>query len=95
MWAQKVEKLEAQLKQYKDRVSYHRSLEEEHRKNLESQVDVLLKMEEERLVLIKEHQQATSRFEGLQTELTQVQEENAEIRKQRAEMEKLVGEIKH
>jgi hypothetical protein len=32
-------------------------VEEEHKKNLESQVDVLLKMEEERLVLIKEHQQ--------------------------------------
>ena len=75
-------------------MSYHKSLEEEHRKNLESQVDVLLKMEEERLVLIKEHQQATSKFDSLQLELTQAQEENADIKRQRAQMEKLVGEIK-
>jgi hypothetical protein len=41
--------------QYKERLAYHQAMEDEHRKNLEQQVDVLLKMEEERLVLIKDH----------------------------------------
>jgi hypothetical protein len=50
--------LEKQVLMYKERVHYHESMEEEHKRNLEQQVDVILKMEEERLVLIKEHKQS-------------------------------------
>ena len=34
---------------YQERISYHESIEDELKKNIESQVDVVLKMEEERL----------------------------------------------
>jgi ribosome-associated translation inhibitor RaiA len=94
LWQQRIDKLESQLRQYRDRVNYHKSLEEEHKKNLESQVDVLLKMEEERLQLVREHQQATTKFDEVQKELEAAREENAEIKKQRSQMEKLVSEIK-
>ena len=48
---------------YKERINYHESVEDEHKKNLEQQVDVILKMEEERLVLLKEHKLATESIE--------------------------------
>ena len=47
---------------YKERVNYHESVDEEHKRNLEQQVDVILKMEEERLVLLKEHKQSVEAF---------------------------------
>ena len=43
---------------YKERITYHESVDEEHKKNLEQQVDVILKMEEERLVLLREHKES-------------------------------------
>ena len=49
--------LEKQLAMYRERVSYYESVEEENKKNIEQQVDVILKMEEERLVLLKEHKE--------------------------------------
>ena len=65
---------------YKERISYHESVEEEHKKNLEQQVDVILKMEEERLLLLREHKAAAEKqeeveglkqqWEGEKTELT-------------------------
>lgn len=61
---------------YKERIAYHESVEEEHKRNLEQQVDVILKMEEERLVLLREHK-----------ETTQVREE-FDIAKVALEMEK-------
>jgi hypothetical protein len=42
---------------YRERVNYHESVEEELKRNIESQVDVVLKMEEERLLLIKENKE--------------------------------------
>jgi len=42
---------------YRERVHYHESIEEELKKNIESQVDVVLKMEEERLLLLKENKE--------------------------------------
>ena len=53
---------------YKEKINYHESVEEEHRKNLEQQVDVILKMEEERLVLLKEHKDSQEKLTDLQTE---------------------------
>ena len=42
---------------YRERVSYHESIEEELKKNIESQVDVVLKMEEERLLMLKDNKE--------------------------------------
>lgn len=53
---------------YKERINYHESVEEEHKKNLEQQVDVILKMEEERLVLLKEHKESQLKLTDIQTE---------------------------
>ena len=58
---EKLSGLERQVCMYKERISYHESVEEEHRKNLEQQVDVILKMEEERLVLLREHKESAQR----------------------------------
>jgi hypothetical protein len=33
-------------------------MDNEHKKNLEQQVDVILKMEEERLILLKQHKES-------------------------------------
>ena len=49
--------LEKQVMKYKERMSYHDSVEEELKKNIESQVDVVLKMEEERLILMKKEKE--------------------------------------
>ena len=53
---------------YKERIAYHESVDEEHKKNLEQQVDVILKMEEERLVLLREHKESTEKFKELETQ---------------------------
>ena len=50
----KLTDLEKQVMIYRERVHYHESIEEELKKNIESQVDVVLKMEEERLMILKE-----------------------------------------
>ena len=55
--------LEKQVNHYRERVSYQESVEEEHKRNVEQQVDVILKMEEERLILIKEHKESKDAFE--------------------------------
>lgn len=46
--------MEGQVMMYRERASYHESVEDELKRNLESQVDVVLKMEQERLMLLKE-----------------------------------------
>ena len=43
-----------QNNQFKERAAYMETLEKEQKKELEEHVDVLLKMEQERLILIKE-----------------------------------------
>ena len=58
---EKLTALERQVCMYKERIAYHESVEEEHKKNLEQQVDVILKMEEERLLLLKEHKESTAK----------------------------------
>lgn len=55
---EKLSGLEKQVCMYKERITYHESVDEEHKKNLEQQVDVILKMEEERLVLLREHKES-------------------------------------
>lgn len=50
---------------YRERVSYHESVEEELKKNIESQVDVVLKMEEERLLMLKENKEMKDKNKGL------------------------------
>ena len=64
---EKLSSLEKQVCLYKERISYHESVEEEHKKNLEQQVDVILKMEEERLVLLREHKASAEKQEELIT----------------------------
>lgn len=50
---------------YRERVNYHESMEEELKKNIESQVDVVLRMEEERLMLMKENKELKDKNKGL------------------------------
>lgn len=67
---------------YKERISYHESVEEEHKKNLEQQVDVILKMEEERLVLLREHKESTQvkgEFEAAKSTLEQEKRDLAKV----------------
>lgn len=42
---------------YRERVNYHESVEEELKNNIEAQVDVVLKMEEERLLMLRENKE--------------------------------------
>lgn len=49
--------LEKQVMTYRERVNYHESVEEELKNNIEAQVDVVLKMEEERLLMLKENKE--------------------------------------
>jgi uncharacterized membrane protein len=73
--------MEQQVLMYRERVSYHESVEEELKRNLESQVDVVLKMEEERLLLIKEGKEVKDRE-------TKVRQENTKMRDRIEEVEK-------
>lgn len=50
---------------YREKVSYHESVEEELKKNIESQVDVVLKMEEERLMMLKENKEIKDKNRSL------------------------------
>ena len=83
---------------YKERINYHESVEDEHKKNLEQQVDVILKMEEERLVLLKEHKQATESIEKFQKENIDLNQRNeglnAQISTFEEELQKLRDEVK-
>ena len=64
---------------YRERVSYHESIEEELKKNIESQVDVVLKMEEERLLMLKDNKEirdkSERRMELFERELEELQKE--------------------
>jgi hypothetical protein len=53
---------------YRERVSYHESIEEELKKNIESQVDVVLKMEEERLLMLKDNKEMRDKSEKVRQE---------------------------
>lgn len=71
---------------YRERVNYHESMEDELKKNIESQVDVVLKMEEERLLLIKENKEFKDKNRGLTYD---VEDYKAKIN----EFEKELGEL--
>ncbi|CDW87453.1 UNKNOWN [Stylonychia lemnae] len=62
---EKLGELEKQVMIYRERVHYHESIEEELKKNIESQVDVVLKMEEERLLLLKENKEMKNKTQHL------------------------------
>ena len=64
---------------YKERIAYHESVDEEHKKNLEQQVDVILKMEEERLVLLKEHKESASKLEAVEKEKSALETEKGDL----------------
>lgn len=53
--SEKLTDLETQVHTYRERVAYHESMEDELKSNIESQVDVVLRMEEERLLMLKEN----------------------------------------
>lgn len=53
---------------YRERVSYHESIEEELKKNIESQVDVVLKMEEERLLMLKDNKDMRDKSDKIRQE---------------------------
>ena len=76
---------------YRERVSYHESIEDELKKNIESQVDVVLKMEEERLLMLKENKEIKDRSD-------RVRNENEEYKRRmemfERELEELQKEIK-
>ena len=64
---------------YKEKINYHESVDEEHKKNLEQQVDVILKMEEERLVLLKEHKESQEKLTDMQIEKDGLTQRNTEL----------------
>ena len=64
---------------YKEKINYHESVEEEHKKNLEQQVDVILKMEEERLVLLKEHKESQQKLTDMQVEKQDLTAKNNDL----------------
>ena len=64
---------------YKEKINYHESVEEEHKKNLEQQVDVILKMEEERLVLLKEHKESQLKLTDMQVEKQDLTAKNNDL----------------
>ena len=66
---------------YKERIAYHESVDEEHKKNLEQQVDVILKMEEERLLLLREHKESTEKFTELESEQSSWKTEKEDLSK--------------
>jgi predicted RNA-binding protein with RPS1 domain len=76
---------------YRERVSYHESIEEELKKNIESQVDVVLKMEEERLLMLKDNKDMRDKSE-------KIRHENDEYKRRmelfERELEELQKEIK-
>jgi rRNA processing protein Krr1/Pno1 len=65
---ERLNELERQVLIYRERISYHESIEEELKKNIESQVDVVLKMEEERLMMLKENKEFRERNRHLVNE---------------------------
>ena len=72
--SERLSSLESQVLMYRERVAYHESVEDELKKNLESQVDVVLKMEEERLLLLKEGKDVKDREGKLREENTRMRE---------------------
>jgi len=84
--------LEKQVNMYKERVNYHESIEEEHRKNLEQQVDVILKMEEERLTLLKEHKQSVEAFQVIAKEKAELEDAKASLTKDNQTIKSTLGE---
>ena len=65
---ERLNELEKQVLMYRERVNYHESVEEELKKNIEQQVDVVLKMEEERLMMLKENKELKDKNRGLMFE---------------------------
>ena len=78
---------------YKERISYHESVDEEHKKNLEQQVDVILKMEEERLILLKEHKESASKQDELATSNFNLEAEKQDLTKANAELQAKIRTI--
>jgi hypothetical protein len=63
--SERLSDLERQVLTYRERVSYHESMEDELKRNLESQVDVVLKMEEERLLLLRDSKELRDKNRAL------------------------------
>ena len=76
---------------YRERVAYHESVEEELKRNLESQVDVVLKMEEERLMLLKEGNEVKERENRVRDENKRMRERIEQVE---TELEGLQVQIK-
>lgn len=66
--SEKLSELETQVHTYRERVAYHESMEDELKKNIESQVDVVLRMEEERLIMLRENKEFRERNRQLETD---------------------------
>ena len=67
---------------YRERVTYYESIEEEHKKSLEQQVDVILKMEEERLILLKEHKEGQEQLKSASQRRDELLEQNETLKAQ-------------
>ena len=63
--SERLNELERQVLTYRERVSYHESVEDELKRNIEGQVDVVLRMEEERLLMIKENKEIREKNRAL------------------------------
>ncbi len=82
----KLDDLEKQLLIYRERVHYHESIEEELKKNIESQVDVVLRMEEERLLLLRENKEHKDRNRSLTAENDEYKEKISFFEKELEEL---------
>lgn len=97
---QKLEQALKESSQLKEQVNYLQTLDAEMKKNFEGQVDVVLKMEEERLTLLKQVQamgeqvaQTEERMTQLKTERDQAEEKVTELQAKMEETTKKVDEF--
>ena len=84
---QMVQLLNKQLNHFKERQTFLETVEQEQKKELEEHIDVLLKMEQERLILIKENQ-------GLKQEKTQLEQQSKNYEEKMGLFETHLGSLK-
>lgn len=77
---------------YRERVHYHESMEEELKRNIEQQVDVVLKMEEERLLLLRDSKEVKDRNDKLQRENEDFRAKVGEFEKELEDLQGLINE---
>ncbi len=78
--SENLEMLEKELAHMKEKHAFQLQMENELKSNLESQVDVVIKMEDERVTLMKKNQELTQKCDKLKTNISDIQEAFQELR---------------